>query len=601
MTITYCGKCGSANGTSARYCRQCGVELSSQSAFSARSTPPNVEFFPKAGTRDSNRDSQKDHTPSAPAQPNSEQIVISAKGSISDDLSPAVMDSGEAPQDPVAISKSLRRVRASGSLIIEAASKKKQDEMNAIIALAIEGFEKQSENPEQIPQAAQSSGSNPAFGDPKKRPPLSLPSIEQLKIPSATQPLVMVMSAIRETWRKAVDLMTTPAHLSDSGNTIAGGGPISPNGPSIVLAQASGLNTKRNLSPKLIAGLIAIALLASVGFYRLVSDRVFSPDQTPNSERELQSAEEQSEKYVQLGKSASERGQYEAALTNFRAALSMTPNKSDVVFLIAKTYLIAGQIEEAMRAYRSVLRVDPENLQARLDVALIHKARGNWNAAYGEFKRIIALDQGSQEANVALSAIEANQAASVQPSPTPSDKKRSRIVARKTPVLPPAAAAQSQMTFLSPEAPITQTIRPPAAMEGDKKEDYPDPRGIADSRKNLGRRFLQVKLYRAAINEFLATLKLTPDDKDLYYFIATAYFGLGQPELAHEYYKRVDRGPYLQVSQTGAKKTEKAWREATKRRAEMMKNDISSEQSNEVRQAPAGGNSFSKALMNIFR
>jgi tetratricopeptide (TPR) repeat protein len=254
-----------------------------------------------------------------------------------------------------------------------------------------------------------------------------------------------------------------------------------------------------------------------------------------------------------------------------------------------------------MRSYRAVLRIDPENLQARLNVALIHKARGNWNAAYEEFKRIIALDQSSAEANVALSAIEANQAANAQPALTPSEARRSRIVPRKTTVLPPVAAAKSQMTFLSPEVPITQTIRPPARMDGDMKEDNPDPRGVAESRKNLGLRYLQVKFYRAALTEFLAALKLTPDDKDIYYFIASAYSGLGQPELAHDFYKRVDRGLYLQVSQDGAKKTEKAAREAAKRRKEMLKNDIGSDQPSEARQAPGGNNPFSKALINIFR
>lgn len=509
------------------------------------------------------------------------------------------MEPGEPVQDPVAISKSLRRVRASGSLILEVASKKKQDEMNAIIAMAIEGFEKQPEQPEETQQAPTSIRSNPAFGESKQRP---LPAAGvRVKIPNATQPLVMVISTFQAVWRKAVDLMTTSPPLSDSNTTFSGGGPAYPNGPSIVLAQASGLNTKRNLSPKLIAGLIVIALLISVGFYQLIRDRLLSPDQPLISERELQSAEEQSVKYVQLGKNASEKGQYDAAISNFRTALSMTPNKSDLVFMIAQTHSSAGQPEEALRAYKAVLRIDPEHLQARLNVALIHRARGNWNAAYEEFKRIIALDQNSEEANVALTAIEVYQADSAQPAPVATTARRSRASFRKSLVLPPATTARSQMTFSSPEVPAMQTIRPRAATDGDNKEDNPDPRGIADSRKNLGLRFLQVKLYRPAIKEFLATLRLTPDDKDIYYFIASAYFGLGQPELAHEYYKRVDRGQYVQVSQTGARKTEKAAREAAKRRAEMLKNDLESEQQSEVRQVPGGSNPFSKALMNIFR
>jgi tetratricopeptide (TPR) repeat protein len=589
MTITYCGKCGSANGNSARYCRQCGVELSSQTALSQRSTSLNVEFFPIGGTKDNRED-----------QSQSEQITISASGSISVDPPPSRSDQDEAQPDPIAISKSLRRVRASGSLILEVASKKKQDEMNAIIALAIEGFDQHPDQPEKLLQASQPQPPNPVFGKLKRRMPLSLPPKDRLKIPSATQPLVAFAESIQGVWRKAVNAMTTPARGSDSSSSAASGNSIIPTGPSIVLAQASGLNTKRNLSPKLIGGLIAIALLISIGVYQIVRDRLLSPDQTANSERELQTAEEQSEKNVQLGKEAKTRGLYDDALSYFNKALSMTPNRSEVVFLIAKTHSAAGQTEDAVRAFRAVLRIDPENLEARLSLAQIYRALGNWNSAYQEFQRIIALDQGSKEASVALDAIEEKAGVVKQaPSPSPSVSVRSRSVAKKSPVLPPAAAAQSQMTFFSQEVPATQTIRPPAP-ESDKKDESLEPRAVAESRKNLGLRFLQVKLYRPAINEFLASLKLMPEDKDIYYFIGTAYSGLGQSEQAHEYYKRVDSGKYLQVSQAGAKKTEKAAREAAKqRRSDMMKNDLGVELQGE--KEPGGGNPFSRTLINIFK
>jgi tetratricopeptide (TPR) repeat protein len=591
MTITYCGKCGSANGNSARYCRQCGVELSSQTALSQRSTPLNVEFFPIGGTNDIQED-----------QSQSEQITISASGSISVDPSPSRSDEEDAQPDPVAISKSLRRVRASGSLILEVASKKKQDEMNAIIALAIEGFDQNPDQPEKLLKASKPPHPpNPVFGKLKRRRPLALPPKDR-KIPSATQPLVAFSETIQAIWRKAVDAMTTPAKGSDSAGSTASGSSIVPTGPSIVLAQASGLNTKRSLSPKLIGGLIAVALLISIGAYQVVRDRLLSPEQTANSERELQTAEEQSEKNVQLGKEAKNRGLYDDALSYFNKALSMTPNRSEVVFLIAKTHSAAGQTEDAVRAFRAVLRIDPENLEARLSLAQIYRALGNWNSAYQEFQRIIALDQGSKEASVALGAIEEKAGVVKQvATPAPSGVVRSRSVAKKSPVLPPAAAAQSQMTFFSQEVPATQTIRPPAP-ESDKKDESLEPRAVAESRKNRGLRFLQVKLYRAAINEFLASLKLMPDDKNIYYFIASAYSGLGQPEQAHEYYKRVDSGPYLQVSQAGAKQTEKAAREAAKqRRTDMMKNDLGSELQGESSKESEGGNPFNKALINIFR
>jgi tetratricopeptide (TPR) repeat protein len=584
MTISYCGKCGSANGTSARYCRQCGVELSSHSAFSPHAPPLNVEFFPRAGTKDIRHDPRNNaRADYYPEQPNSGQIRISATGSLSPDHSSAA-DPQE--QDPVAISKSLRRVRASGSLILEVASKKKNDEMNAIIALAIEGFAKQSEQPPR----------DPVFGDSKRRRSLSLPP----KIPSATQPLAFFADAVQTAWRKALELMTTSEKLADPGNTTTGTGPLAPNGPSIVLAQASGLNTKRNLSPKVIVGLIAIALLIGGGVYQVIRDRLLSPEQPANSERELQTAVEQSEKNVQLGKDAGERGEYNSALTFFYKALSLTPNKADVVFLIAQTYAKGGQIEDALKAYRSVLRIDPEHLQARLQLAQIYRALGDWSRASQEFQRIIALDQNSKEANIALGAIEAQQDSSTQQTPASSGSGRSRATARKSLVLPPAASVPARMAFLYQEIPTTQNIKPPA--DSDEQEENPDPRALAEAHKNLGRRYLGVKLYRPALKEFLATLQLTPDDKDIYYFIASSYFGLGQFEQAHEYYKRVDGGQYLQVSQAGAKRTERAANEAAKRRAELLKNDLGFEAPSESRKESEGNSIFSKGgLLNIFR
>ena len=57
-------------------------------------------------------------------------------------------------------------------------------------------------------------------------------------------------------------------------------------------------------------------------------------------------------------------------------------------------------------------------------------------------------------------------------------------------------------------------------------------------------RYLNIREYRAAINEFLRALNLTPDDKDLYYFIGSSYHGLGLEAEAYDYYRRVDAGPY---------------------------------------------------------
>ncbi|MGH9854133.1 MAG: zinc-ribbon domain-containing protein, partial [Blastocatellia bacterium] len=61
--MNYCGRCGSANGTTARFCRQCGAELGSQAAISSSSSPLNVEFSTKPVMKNPGRDTK----PSPPA------------------------------------------------------------------------------------------------------------------------------------------------------------------------------------------------------------------------------------------------------------------------------------------------------------------------------------------------------------------------------------------------------------------------------------------------------------------------------------------------------------------------------------------------------
>jgi hypothetical protein len=129
MTMNYCGRCGSANGNSARFCRQCGAELSSQAALSSPSAPLNVEFSAKAAMKES----EEETIPTPPELNQITEIVQTVAETPQEETEQSL-------HDPIAVSKSLRRVRASGSLIIEA-SKKKQDEMNKIIAQAIEGVE----------------------------------------------------------------------------------------------------------------------------------------------------------------------------------------------------------------------------------------------------------------------------------------------------------------------------------------------------------------------------------------------------------------------------------------------------------------------------
>src|SRR6266542_3971939 len=73
MTMNYCGRCGSANGATARFCRQCGADLSSQTAASSSAPPFNVEFSGKPVTKNLERETRP-----APSGPESNQRIVAA-------------------------------------------------------------------------------------------------------------------------------------------------------------------------------------------------------------------------------------------------------------------------------------------------------------------------------------------------------------------------------------------------------------------------------------------------------------------------------------------------------------------------------------------
>src|SRR5262249_27581227 len=147
-------------------------------------------------------------------------------------------------------------------------------------------------------------------------------------------------------------------------------------------------------------------------------------------------------------------------------------------------------------------------------------------------------------------------------------KSPTRRNARPRPVAPtlPGPALRPQIPLLSQMTSHAPGIEPPLALSAAQPEEKPDPRVVAESHRRLGVRYFNIHQFRAAINEFLRALSLNPEDKDLYYFIGSSYHGLGLQAEAYDYYKRVDTGPYIGPAQSGAKQTEKAAKEAARRR-----------------------------------
>lgn len=554
-------------------------------------------------------------------------------------------------QDPKAISESLRRIRTSGPLIIEAI-KQKNERVNEIIAQAVQGMSEnkadaqREERPSPPPppppppvhkgkkadrpanqktkaQTARQANAKPAnvksantgsanSGSANTGPinagqknqaevQATSQTIAQSIVQTGAQTVAAAVAATQSVARKTSGFLSGPVANRSQAQSAGNSGQLPPNGPSTVLVQASGFKPQSGFGPKVLIGLIGLAVLFAAGIYFPFRDKLLTPAHSADNNRNLVSPEDQSAQLVKLGEQERAQGRFDAAAENFNRALELAPNSPNTRFLLAQTYLSAGQTDEALRGYQELLRIAPEHLDSRLQLAEIYHARGNWNAAYKEYRNIIELNQNSPQAARALEAIEKQQAEE-QPEGQKAEAslpRRNRAQQKAAAPLPralPGATVRAQVPLLTQRINTPSGINPPAALSGARPEDKPDPRALSDTHKKLGVRYLNVREFRAAINEFLRALSLTPDDKDLYYFIGSSYHGLGQYAEAYDYYRRVDSGPYVGPAQSGTKQTEKAARDASKRRDNLKFQTMKDEPENNK-----AGKSVMNRIMDTFR
>lgn len=563
MTMNYCGRCGSANGATARFCRQCGADLSSQAAASSSSTPFNVEF----STRSAPKDQQRETEPSPETKPIEDGLS---------DQAPGADASGEGGhQNPKEISESLRRVRVSGPLILAAIKQNNDrqsiDRINEIIAQSI-----------QTPVESKGAAAPPAA-----------PSIRQVKERESNQ---LTQGTAQSVARRATSWLSRSNTNRSISHALPSGGH---NGPSTVLMQASGFKPRSSVGPKVILGIIALAVLLAAPIYFMFRDRLLRQAQPVDGNLNLISSEDQSAQLVKAAESERAQGKYSAAIEHFHHALELAPNNLDIRFLLAQTYMVDGRIDDAIRSCREILRIAPEYLDARLQLAEIYRARGNWSAAYKEYQNIIELNQSSPQAAAALTAIESQQAVAQMEERDGKNARRRR--SRSTIPSLPAAILRTQVPLLTPGLSEARRLDPPVSLGGFGIEEKPDPRAMAEIHKRFGVRYLNVREFRAAINEFLLALNLTPDDKDLYYFIGSSYHGLGLQAEAYDYYRRVDAGPYVGPAESGAKQTRKAAQEADKRRAREKLQSMKTEVENTNENKPSKPKSVMGRILDSLR
>jgi tetratricopeptide (TPR) repeat protein len=619
--MNYCGRCGSANGATARFCRQCGADLSSQAAASSSAPPFNVEFSSKPVTKNLEREPRP-----ASSGPETHQGTGPVEDEPGDRASGASVGGEGGDQDPKAISESLRRIRASGPLIIAAikqnADRQSIDRINEIIEQSIQGMTEEKAPVESPVESSVGPGGVPAppappqiqqveakrANQPMNPPPNEEPVSQtnrpvsagqgvagqnnQALVRSSTQggaravakttprsgvkaaPQKAAGTASQSIMRRATRWLSGSNSNRSVSHTPPSGGH---SGPSTVLMQASGFKPKSNIGPKVILGSIVLAVLLAAPTYLVFRDRLLGQAQPADGSLNLISPEDQSARLVKEGSSERAQGRYDAAIEHFLRALELAPNNLEIRYLLAQTYIVAGRIDDAAKSCREILRIAPEHLDARLQLAEIYRSKGNWGAAYREYRNIIELNQGSPQAADALAAIESQQAVAQMEERAKDITSRRR---RSRPPIPslPVAVLRDRVPLLTPGLSEVRRVDPPAALSGAGVEEKPDPRGMAEVHKRFGVRYLNIREFRAAINEFLQALNLTPEDKDLLYFLGSSYHGLGLQAEAYDYYRRVDAGPYVGPAESGAKQTRKAARDANKNRDDRkypsMKNEL---------------------------
>ncbi len=604
MTVIYCGSCGAANGAKARFCRHCGIDLNGQAA-----KPAATQSSVKSSSSTTSSSIPAATGSSAPPKPQL-RIVTAPSQSTKPATKPAAQQAAQNSAEQVkAQTGELQNAGAAG--ITAAPQTAAEATRQTREAQRIEQL--QEEDARQIKQAVSGTLSQrlaQAAGQTESATGANTRNTGDLN--TASRNTGGLNATPRNTGGlnvAAPRVRTAPLPPNAGRNSGALSGLASNTGKltmsaSSAVAEASGLreHPQAGFYIRMAAAVLGLLLLGSgIYFYRNQRAQQLDANAQP---RNLLSTDDEVVKLVQVAEQARQTGQIDQAAETLNKAIELRPDQTEPRQLLAETLESSGRPDDALRAYDGLLKVAPENLSTRLKIADLHRAKGNVNEARTQYQRIISINHNSPEAGRALEAIEEiedalglNALASSTPFPT-----RPRRVAgqkRLGPVLPPNTSMRAEVAlipqnpFAAPGARALLNWNPVRPLEP------PDPRLAAAHHKDLGRRYMNVREFGAAIAELQQAVRLTPGDKDLYYFLGSSYRGLGQLGKAYEYYKKCDSGDYASTSQSGVRDTEKAARKEYERQQKELLNSAQADKAKqpEARKENAPG----KGLQNSFQ
>jgi len=112
-----------------------------------------------------------------------------------------------------------------------------------------------------------------------------------------------------------------------------------------------------------------------------------------------------------IGARLLEQGKVDAAIAEFKSALSLEPKYFPARLNLAYSYERAERIEDAMKAYREAINFQPRNFFAHNNLGVLYDKKGLHDDAIREFETALAIEPDNAMALRNLETAKKNQAA----------------------------------------------------------------------------------------------------------------------------------------------------------------------------------------------
>jgi len=96
--------------------------------------------------------------------------------------------------------------------------------------------------------------------------------------------------------------------------------------------------------------------------------------------------------YMRSGLNYYQRGEYDEAIKEFRKALELNPERSEIHYNLGLVLEAKGLLQEAIQEYKKALELNPEDAEAHNNLGIVYYKQGNYKKAVEEFKIALSIN-----------------------------------------------------------------------------------------------------------------------------------------------------------------------------------------------------------------